>query len=92
MTNEPKFCRDCKHYSTDGRWQECSHIQVRNRVSGNPGFADIQRAYSTSACGTEGRLWEPKSVALPAPEPPANEPIKGLPAPRKRARWWKFWK
>lgn len=82
MSDEPKFCKDCRYYSTDRQWQHCSHIRVVNRVTGEPGFADIQRGYSTSACGAEGRLWEAKAANL----------VNVIQSPERPRRWWGFWK
>lgn len=61
---EPKFCKDCKHYSLEWAQHRCGF--VRDPISGGPGaFADIERkgAGHRTGCGSDGRRFEPKDVA-----------------------------
>lgn len=92
MSDEPKFCKDCKHYGEAGAvsfygcgfaWPSmCHQPPERDLVTGlkTPGTPRTMRMEGRE-CGPEGLLWEEKP---PAP-PPALDDLEliGYEAARK---------
>ena len=61
MSDQPKFCKDCKHY----RWNDskCLVSPKLDLETGDEGFfsAGVIRGSSVpDDCGPEGKLWEAK--------------------------------
>ena len=70
---DSKFCKDCKHYDPGIVFPVCKRDEASrktNPVDGEPvpRYCNVERAYRTAeACATEGRFFEAKEVAAPAP-------------------------
>jgi hypothetical protein len=76
MADEPKFCKDCKHFIAYSYLDRCNAPAARQKVSGAPGFAHLERGYELkSTCGSAAKWFEPVPPAVPRPP-----------------RWWEFWK
>lgn len=100
MNDEPKFCKDCKHYSPSGSneywtWtQSCTHPEFRSLVTGISNYSpDTARSPLETRCGTAGKLWEKRA---PEPDAPPNPVclVQHLEPYRNTANtaWWEFWK
>lgn len=58
--SEPKFCKDCKHYTADQGHPRCGAPAARIKTTGEPGFATVERTYSlASTCGPEAKWFIP---------------------------------
>lgn len=82
MTDEPKFCKDCKHFKAAGAvyvmgygfgWSDgCNQPPERDLIHGRKTPADPGRMRSErGACKPEALLWEEKP---PEPPPAPVEP------------------
>ncbi len=104
MSDEPKFCKDCKHfrpevvliYGYGATPSRCQHPEFRDLVTG---IASVSPALMRKErCGTKGIFWEqkpPEPAPASEPAPLQAEPIPGLiqiPTEVSLARWWEFWK
>ena len=92
MIDEPKFCKDCKHFQERGgifygvslTWPDsCTQPPYREPIRGNKIGADPARMRSEQgACKPEALLWEekpapaPSPVSAPTPAPTAEVPIR----------------
>lgn len=66
-----KLCKDCKHYRGMSFWEilftngvnltVCAHPDLVSKVDGTAReFCDVQRSFSLTECGKDGRLFEAK--------------------------------
>ena len=77
MSDETKFCKDCKWLQPTGMdWRvRCEHSDavVVDLVTGEPRHMDPQ-AMRIRICGPEGKLWEPKEPKVM----PRREDLSGV--------------
>lgn len=66
MTDDPKFCKDCKHYRPMGfPFGRCKAVQMdldMRTGKSKDWYADLQREYEHRECGPPGRLWERRAA------------------------------
>lgn len=85
MSNEPKLCKDCKHYSYAFGHHMCAAPPHKfNMIDGmrQNEFADLRRRHGP--CGASAQMFMARS---PSPGTWVEQHIH--PQPRS---WWEFWK
>jgi hypothetical protein len=103
MSDEQKFCKDCRHFSDALRVgnhvvfpDSCNQPPERELIHGRKTPANPTRMRSEDgACKPEALLWQERPTEPPKPtepEPLSNRMIPLMPMEVITARWWEFWK